>query len=114
MPDCLLSILCDTAVLFCFAVDLFLPFGQDNGDASITFYRTWTGIRYFREEGKFYTTVDNFISPTIRVPNGFPIGDNFYYNLYVSMCNLQCSVGNSKTFSPSAEKGSSVINGRFK
>lgn len=70
-----------------FTENIFLTFGEDD-DKSITFYRTWNGFRYFWQEGQFYSTADNFISPTIRIPDGFPIGDNFYYSLYVSILHV--------------------------
>ncbi|XP_071845759.1 uncharacterized protein [Apostichopus japonicus] len=63
--------------------EILLPFGTSQRDNRLTYFRTWTGYRYFWPEGNSYATADNFVSQTISIPTGFPLGDNFYYSLYI-------------------------------
>ena len=66
--------------------NIYLPYGSSNGDTKITSWRQYKGQRYIRHGNLtgYKRIYSDFVSETISVQTGFPLGDNFYYSLYVS------------------------------
>ena len=62
---------------FCNEIVL-LPFGDEQGDLRLTLTYDTTSTNTSQVSGI------EFVSPTLRPPAGFPIGEDFFYSLYVS------------------------------